>query len=320
MKKKIPLLLIFVLITILFAPLKKVDAASVKLNATKKTLYIDSSYTLKVSGTQKKVMWKSSNSKIASVSKTGVVKAVKSGKVTITATIGAGSNNIKLTCNITVKSRLSTSLKGKALNCPLDEFQEILITFVKPKDGEYLTATFDSEYIDIEFGESEDNVTPLYVTPIKKGIATITISIAKDESTNSDETYTNESEDIVYFDDISGKLAEKEYLFREFASISTYNPIKITVNIGIDDSTNWIGVSDLSQIYDVTVLDLDDHFSLLYGSTQLTGMSSSINIAITTDEIVYGNEYVYDSIRYKYLDADTIQFNLSDLRNKGIIK
>ena len=63
------------------------QAASVKLNKTKLTMNIGGVYQLKVSGTNKKVIWSSTDSKVASVS-SGKVKAKKAGKTTITAKVG----------------------------------------------------------------------------------------------------------------------------------------------------------------------------------------------------------------------------------------
>ena len=49
----------------------------------------------------KSIKWTTSNSQIATVSSTGVVKGIKEGKVTITATTTDGSNK-KATCNVTI--------------------------------------------------------------------------------------------------------------------------------------------------------------------------------------------------------------------------
>ena len=74
------------------------EAATAKLNTTKKTLCIGKSYRLKVENTKKTVKWKSSNSKIASVSSKGLVKAKKAGTVQITAKVGKK----KLVCTVKV--------------------------------------------------------------------------------------------------------------------------------------------------------------------------------------------------------------------------
>lgn len=78
----------------------KVTAPTIKLNKTKVTLKKGKTQKLKVSGTSAKVTWKTSNKKVATVSK-GVVKAKKSGKATITAKV-AGKT---LKCNVVVKKK-----------------------------------------------------------------------------------------------------------------------------------------------------------------------------------------------------------------------
>ena len=81
---------------------KPVAAAKVTLNATSKKITTGKSFTLKVtvapSNTTDKVVWKSSNTKVATVSANGTVKAVKAGTAVITATAG----KVKATCKVTV--------------------------------------------------------------------------------------------------------------------------------------------------------------------------------------------------------------------------
>lgn len=76
------------------------QAASIKINAKKKTLNVKQTYTLKISGTKKKVKWSSSNKKVATVSSKGKVTAKKVGTATITAKVG----NKKYSCKIVVEN------------------------------------------------------------------------------------------------------------------------------------------------------------------------------------------------------------------------
>ena len=87
----------------------EVQAASKKpkLNKTKITVKVGKTYTLKINGTTKTPKWKSSNKKVATVSKTGKVTAKKTGTATITATIG----KTRLTCTVTVKKASTGSSK-----------------------------------------------------------------------------------------------------------------------------------------------------------------------------------------------------------------
>ncbi len=85
----------------------KVVNPSVVLATTKATLYTAGNKTLnlnaKVYGVNKNVTYKTSNKKVATVSKTGVVTAKKAGKAKITATIKVNGKNKTVTCTVTVK-------------------------------------------------------------------------------------------------------------------------------------------------------------------------------------------------------------------------
>lgn len=104
--KKILVMFIAVIMIIGILPVR-VEAATVKLNRTKVTIYVGSSATLKVSGTKKKVKWTTSNKKVATVTSKGKVTAKKAGKVTITAKVGKKSYK----CKVTVKNPYLNSTK-----------------------------------------------------------------------------------------------------------------------------------------------------------------------------------------------------------------
>jgi hypothetical protein len=77
----------------------KVTVKNPKLNATKKTLKVKKSFTLKITGKVGKATFTSSNKKIATVNSKGKITAKKKG----TATITVKTNGIKLKCKVTVK-------------------------------------------------------------------------------------------------------------------------------------------------------------------------------------------------------------------------
>ncbi len=88
-KKVLPVLMIMTIITA-FTPLLgdgEVYAASVKLS--KKTVYMlkGKTYKLRVKGTGAKVKWKSSDTKVVTVSKKGKLKAKEYGTATVTAKV-----------------------------------------------------------------------------------------------------------------------------------------------------------------------------------------------------------------------------------------
>lgn len=75
-----------------------------KLNYTRITMTAGYTMKLKVTGTNKKVKWSTSNARIATVSKTGKVKGIKPGKATVTAKVGKK----KYRCAVTVKKAPNT--------------------------------------------------------------------------------------------------------------------------------------------------------------------------------------------------------------------
>ena len=88
-----------------------VKNGTVKLNRTTATVYTGKTVTVKATTTPAAtVKYTSSNPKIATVSSTGVVKGVKAGTVTITATAG----NVKATCKVTVKTSTIKFAKASA--------------------------------------------------------------------------------------------------------------------------------------------------------------------------------------------------------------
>lgn len=80
-------------------PVVTVQAASVKLSKKTAVIQKGKSVKLKVIGAKKKVVWKSSNKKVASVSKSGNVIGKNKGLATITAKVGSK----KLRCKVIIK-------------------------------------------------------------------------------------------------------------------------------------------------------------------------------------------------------------------------
>lgn len=81
------------------------------------TVYVGKKKTLKVKarpkGAKPKIQWKTSNKKIATVSKTGVVKGVKKGRAIITATVKGNKRVKKAQCRVTVKNVLVKSINSE---------------------------------------------------------------------------------------------------------------------------------------------------------------------------------------------------------------
>ena len=112
----------------------------VKLNKTKANLNVGKSLTLKTTLSPKKpsnkgIIWKSSNTKIATITSKGVVKAKKAGTVKITATAKDGSGK-KATCKITVKKAAVVKPDNPAPVVPLS------IQSMKIVQGDMMEVTF----------------------------------------------------------------------------------------------------------------------------------------------------------------------------------
>ena len=99
--KALAVVLSFVMILTVIAPVSNIQAATIKLNCTKKTIYVGDSFKLKVSGVNGKIKWISYNSNVAKVNKNGKVTGISAGKTEIHAKY----KNINKKCIITVKDK-----------------------------------------------------------------------------------------------------------------------------------------------------------------------------------------------------------------------
>ena len=101
-------------------------ATNIKLNCTKKTMYVGDTFKLKISGTKKKVKWSSSDKRIATVSSKGVVKGIKEGDAKI-ITVVSGK---KYTCIVKVKNVASQSIEldKTKIECVVGENAKIKAT------------------------------------------------------------------------------------------------------------------------------------------------------------------------------------------------
>lgn len=87
-------------------------AAKPALNKKSATLTVGQTFQLKMKNNKKAVKWTSSNKKVASVSGSGLVKAKKNGKATVTAKIGSK----KYRCFIKVKTLKIKSIKLQGIS------------------------------------------------------------------------------------------------------------------------------------------------------------------------------------------------------------
>ncbi len=181
MKKTLSVIVVIALI--LTSTLVGVQAAKkVKINKSKATIKVGQTVQLKVKNTKKKVKWKTSNKKVATVSKKGKVKGKKVGKATITAKVGKK----KYRCKVSViASATSNNTVQKPTEKPtepvkLNEWDYDVISgaaTIKGYHGSKTKVTFPSEidgyqvvsiagtgkYVDYYINESYNNLTEVII-------------------------------------------------------------------------------------------------------------------------------------------------------------
>lgn len=152
-KKIISLILLTLTFTLLVPQMPTIpngiveaNAATVKLNKNKATLCKGKTLQLKVSGTKKKIAWKSSNKKVASVSSKGKVKAKKEGNAIITAKIGKK----KLKCSIKV---FFPKFASSILNITIGEQKKLKIS------NQIGNVTWETSNYKIASVSSDGNIT-----------------------------------------------------------------------------------------------------------------------------------------------------------------
>ncbi len=137
-------------------------ATRVKVNKSSLTIKKGRSAVIKATvgpntASNKKVIWKSSNSKIAKVSATGRVTAVKGGKVTITAVTADGSGK-KAVCKVTVKAPI-TSLKFSKTSGKLYVGKTMQLSpVIKPADATNKRCAWSSSNDKVAMVNSEGKV------------------------------------------------------------------------------------------------------------------------------------------------------------------
>lgn len=104
--------------------------AATKINKKSVTVTVGKTVTLKILNTKKKVVWSSSNRRIATVSSKGKVKGIKAGTVKIKAKV----NKKTYTCKVTVKKKSLTAPSEATKKYNAGEYS---ITKVHKGEGTY---------------------------------------------------------------------------------------------------------------------------------------------------------------------------------------
>ena len=144
-------------------------SAGIKLSAKKLTLKQNATKQLKATldkNATDKVTWSSSNKKVATVDKNGVVTAVKKGTVTITAKTSGGK---KATCKVTVKVP-ATKVKLNKTKATVAKGRTLTLKATMTPSSSTDKLTWTSSNKKVATGDKNGKVKAL-----KKGAATITV-------------------------------------------------------------------------------------------------------------------------------------------------
>ena len=151
-----------------------IDVTSMDMNTTSRKLCRAQTFQLKawpkpVDATDRSVTWKSSNTSVAMVSSTGLVKALSDGTAVITAT-SVSNPAVKGTCTITVKS--VTSLVINTSSCTVGAGKTFqLKAWPQPADAANRNVIWKSSNSSIAKVDSNG-----LVTGVAAGTATITVT------------------------------------------------------------------------------------------------------------------------------------------------
>lgn len=149
-----------------------VEAASVKLNYSKLTLYKGQKKQLKLKGTKKKAKWSSNRKTVVSVDKKGKITAKKKGTAVITAKVGKK----RYKCRVTVKVKKKIvevrdiHFNKKDITLTVGQTQKLTVKFT-PANATNKKVKWSSDDPKVATVDSNGNVRA-----VSEGIATIWIN------------------------------------------------------------------------------------------------------------------------------------------------
>ena len=152
---------------------KKISVKDIELNKTSKTVYKGNTYQLvaeitPVNASNKKVIWKSSNTSVATVSSSGKVTAKKNGTANIIATTDDGK--LAVSCKITVKTKVTGVSLPSTAKAYIGKTTKLTAT-VKPSSASNKDVTWTSSNKSIATVSSKG-----VVKGKKAGTVTITVT------------------------------------------------------------------------------------------------------------------------------------------------
>lgn len=241
-----------------------VAASAVKLNQTKVKLYLGESTQLKVKGVLGTVKWVSSNKKVAKVSSTGRITALKIGNATISAMVGEKT----LTCKVKVYSRLSVDEKGYQVT---DNEDYATFTILNSTDEDVITyEVADPLILDCIWEDwLEGDDVSLFFIPLNDGNTTVKVWL------NGNELDSIELEVTCQAGSIEKQLNEWDILIAsaiELEPYTLYYPETLEIN-----HIYFSKIFDDVETYQAVILDVSalnyeneqmEYYSVFYYSEE----------------------------------------------------
>lgn len=256
------------------------------ISTKKATIYVGSKKVLKVNGTNQKVSWKSSNSKIANVSK-GTVTGKKAGTVTITATV----LKKKYICKITVRNTTSSGTDTDNPNPPFIPVTSISLsdTSVRLEEGtsKIISASIlphNASNKNVYWYSDDTSIASIEdgkITAINVGTTKITAQNGYQTVTCTIEVYSPKQFNYIAFNDLFLENYIKQTLSIPGNSrISEYDMLQLQ---SFDIKT---GISDITQLkYALNLQDVSINSSNVKNLNVLCGLSKlkSINLGFWSE-------------------------------------
>lgn len=237
-----------------------VEAATVKLNKTKISIYVDNNATLALAGTKLKITWSSSDNEIAAVSTNGVVKGIKRGTATVTAKAGSSKYN----CQVTV---LDPEISKTSLDLEVADTDYL---FIKGSTGTVTWNSSDNEVVTVNkngFAYAKENGTAKITGNYKgkKYTCYVTVGDKVLHASTTSVICSREMQIMIYWDTSIGSDDDKIHWEVADPSIITCQwgewvgdsiPLSIVLNdCGTTTITITADNTDEKVVIDVTVID-----------------------------------------------------------------
>lgn len=282
----------------------KKKAKKIRLNKKKKTMRAGQTFKLKLKNAKvKKVKWSSSKKKVATVSKKGRVKALKKGKVTITARY----KGKKYKCKITVKKAKSvvpTSIKTPALQQSL-----YLIDKLYNKENIIVSPVSLNMVLGMAANGADTNVKKDLEKYLGKNLEQYNEDSLKLMNRAKDDSMLSLANGVWYKDEYNVKAAFSNAVSRYYNAVVKQSPLDIStvqeINQWASDNTEKMIEKIIEEIPDDTAVILTN--ALLFKGewtvpfkavstwkenfTQFNGKKVKADMMHSNEYIYYENDY-----------------------------